>query len=64
MQAELFHDVCPVHGDGVNTQLQLVRDEVPGCTLGVDDPGSPLGWCTWMRSAAFSRDPADTILML
>jgi type VI secretion system protein ImpH len=45
-------------------QLQLARDEVPACALGVDGPGSPLGWCTWMRSQEFSRDPDDTILTL
>jgi len=45
-------------------QLQLARDEVPPCALGVDGPGSPLGWCTWMRSQAFARDPDDTILTL
>jgi type VI secretion system protein ImpH len=45
-------------------QLQLARDEVPGCALGVDGPGSPLGWCTWMRSQDFVRDPDDTILTL
>jgi type VI secretion system protein ImpH len=45
-------------------QLQLARDEVPACALGVDGPGSPLGWCTWMRSQAFARDPDDTVLTL
>jgi type VI secretion system protein ImpH len=45
-------------------QLQLARDEVPVCALGVDGPGSPLGWCTWMRSQVFARDPDDTILTL
>lgn len=45
-------------------QLQLARDEVPPCALGVDGPGAPLGWCTWMRSQAFARDPDDTILTL
>jgi type VI secretion system protein ImpH len=45
-------------------QLQLARDEVPGCALGVDGLGSPLGWCTWMRSQEFARDPDDTILTL
>ena len=45
-------------------QLQLARDEVPPCALGMDGPGAPLGWCTWMRSQAFARDPDDTILTL
>jgi type VI secretion system protein ImpH len=45
-------------------QLTLARDEVPACVLGTDGPGVPLGWCTWIRSRAFTRDPADTILTL
>ena len=45
-------------------QLVLVQDEVPPSILGGDDPGSPLGWCTWMRSQPFSRNADDTILML
>jgi type VI secretion system protein ImpH len=45
-------------------QLVLARDEVPPSILGGDDPGSPLGWCTWMRSQPFSRNADDTILTL
>lgn len=45
-------------------QLVLARDEVPPSILGGADPGSPLGWCTWMRSQPFSRNADDTILTL
>jgi type VI secretion system protein ImpH len=45
-------------------QLVLARDEVPPSILGGDGPGSPLGWCTWMRSRPFARDADDTILTL
>lgn len=46
-------------------QLVLMRDDVPGVTLGADDQGAPpLGWCTWIRSAPFARNPDDTILTL
>ncbi len=46
-------------------QLVLVRDDVPGCVLGLDDDGvPPLGWCTWLRTSPFVRDPDETILTL
>ncbi len=45
-------------------QLVLTRDEVPGCVLGADDAPGPLGWCTWIRSAPFSRNADETILTL
>jgi type VI secretion system protein ImpH len=45
-------------------QLVLARDDVPPSILGGDGPGSPLGWCTWMRSQPFSRNADDTILTL
>jgi type VI secretion system protein ImpH len=45
-------------------QLVLARDEVPPSMLGGEGPGSPLGWCTWMRSRPFARDADDTILTL
>jgi type VI secretion system protein ImpH len=46
-------------------QLILARDEVPGCTLGADDEDpQPLGWATWIRSTAFTRDADETVLTL
>lgn len=49
----------------VEVQLILARHDVPPCVLGSDDAGgAPLGWCTWSRTAAFGRDPDDTILTL
>jgi type VI secretion system protein ImpH len=48
-----------------DVQLVLARDDVPGCVLGEDDAAAPpLGWCTWLRSAPFTRDPDDTVLDL
>lgn len=53
-------------GDQVDFEVQLVlaRDEVPGCVLGAPEPATPLGWCTWMQSRPFGRDPDDTVLTL
>lgn len=54
-------------GDELDMEVQLVlaRDEVPWCALGVDDGDStPLGWCTWLRTGSFSRDPDETTLTL
>jgi type VI secretion system protein ImpH len=48
---------------GIDVQLVLARDEVPGCVLGDDSPQS-LGWSTWIRSAAFTRDADETTLAL
>jgi type VI secretion system protein ImpH len=46
-------------------QLVLLRDEVPGCVLDSSAAApAPLGWCTWIRSAPFSHDADETILML
>ena len=46
-------------------QLILKRDEVPPCELGAEDGATPqLGWVTWMKSAPFRRDPADTVLQV
>lgn len=49
----------------VDVQLVLARNEVPGCVLGADgEAATPLGWCTWLRTAPFARDPDETILTL
>ena len=48
----------------VEVQLVLARDEVPPVTLGDESAGTPLGWCTWLRSRPFTRDANDTILTL
>lgn len=46
-------------------QLVLEGDDVPSCVLGSDEPASqPLGWSTWIRSSAFSRNADETILKL
>jgi type VI secretion system protein ImpH len=47
----------------IETQLILRRDEVPECELR-DGPeeGARLGWTTWVKSEALTRDPDDTIL--
>ena len=53
-------------GDQFDFEVQLIlaRDEVPPVILGDEGPGSPLSWCTWMRSQPFSRNADDTILTL
>jgi type VI secretion system protein ImpH len=44
-------------------QLILKREQVPACELGAEDVVAPhLGWVTWMKTAPFGRDPADTVL--
>jgi type VI secretion system protein ImpH len=49
----------------VEIQLVLRREEVPPCDLGAEsDSGPQLGWTTWVKSAAFTRDPGETILEL
>jgi type VI secretion system protein ImpH len=48
----------------VELQLVLEREEVPGCVLGGEEEGQPLGWSTWIRSRPFDRHADDTILML
>jgi type VI secretion system protein ImpH len=45
-------------------QLVLARDEVPPCTLGGDDAGLPLGWCTWIKTVPFGRDADETTFTL
>jgi type VI secretion system protein ImpH len=54
-------------GEQVDLELQLVlaREDVPPVALGADGKsGTPLGWCTWLRSRPFTRDASDTILTL
>ncbi len=49
----------------VEAQLILRRGEVPPCELAAETDQVPqLGWTTWMKSAPFSRDPGDTVLVL
>jgi type VI secretion system protein ImpH len=53
--------------DQLDFEIQLVldREDVPPCTLGDDDtPPLPLGWCTWIRTAPFGRDPDETTFTL
>jgi type VI secretion system protein ImpH len=45
-------------------QLVLARGDVPAFVLGAEGPSQPLGWATWIRSAAFARDADETILTL
>lgn len=46
-------------------RLVLARDNVPGCTLGAaDGEALPLGWCTWIRTVPFARDPDETTFTL
>jgi type VI secretion system protein ImpH len=46
-------------------RLVLRREEVPECELGrVAEAVPQLGWCTWVKSAPFGRDPGDTILRM
>jgi type VI secretion system protein ImpH len=44
-------------------QLILKRAEVPRCELTTGE-GPRLGWTSWMKNAAFVRDPDETILEL
>jgi type VI secretion system protein ImpH len=45
-------------------QPVLRREHVPACELGCDDASlSCLGWTSWLRSAPFTRDADETILM-
>ena len=55
--------------DEVDVEVQLVmqHDAVPPIVLGADEDTAsapPLGWCTWLPSSDFARDPDDTILPL
>jgi type VI secretion system protein ImpH len=57
-------------GDEIDFEVQLVlrSDEVPPCELSeaqASDILTPqLGWTTWAKTAAMTRDPGDTILRL
>lgn len=49
----------------LEVQLILKRKEVPACELtGEGEPVPQLGWTSWIKSAAFTRDPSDAILDL
>jgi type VI secretion system protein ImpH len=45
-------------------QLVLAREDVPWCTLAVDESAPPLGWSTWLGASRPGRDPDDTVLAL
>jgi type VI secretion system protein ImpH len=54
-------------GDEIDFEVQLIlkRDEVPACELSDAVTASwQLGWSTWVKTAAMTRDPADTILRI
>jgi type VI secretion system protein ImpH len=54
-------------GDEIDFEVQLVlkRDDVPACELDDAIPVVPqLGWSTWVKSVAMTRDPSDTILRI
>lgn len=54
-------------GDEIDFEVQLVlkREQVPACELNDAVTVSPLlGWSTWVKSVAMTRDPADTILRI
>ncbi len=53
--------------DEVDFQLQLIlqREQTPALVLGAEGPEAPrLGWLTWVKSAALTRDPAETVIAL
>jgi type VI secretion system protein ImpH len=44
-------------------QLILKREETPNCELVTPtDVGVQLGWTTWLKTSAMTRDPRDTVL--
>lgn len=45
-------------------QLVLRKEDVPGCTLGAEEPDQRLGWSTWVRTRTLARDAEDTVLLL
>jgi type VI secretion system protein ImpH len=48
---------------GVEAQLVLARDDVPGVRLGADDMPA-LGFGTWLCMRPMQRDPDETVLLL
>ncbi len=49
----------------MEAELILRREDVPRCELNAEPGGGlQLGWTTWVKTAAFGRDPGDTILEL
>lgn len=54
-------------GDQFDFEVQLVlrREEVPHCVLGAETRSAArLGWVSWTRWSAMTRDPEETILRL
>ncbi len=48
----------------IEIQLVLRREDVPPVELMSGDGGAKLGWTSWVKSAAFTRDPGETVLEL
>jgi len=54
-------------GNQLDFELQLVlkKEEVPACELGREGTDAPrLGWITWVKSAPFKSDSAETVFRL
>lgn len=54
-----------VSRDEVDFEVQLIlkKDEVPSCELGAESGIAPrLGWTSWAKTQALSKDASDTIL--
>ena len=55
-------------GDGqfdFEAQIVLAKEDVPPVVLGGEDAeGTPLGWCSWIRTRSFERDADETTLTL
>jgi type VI secretion system protein ImpH len=55
-------------GDGqfdFEAQIVLAKKDVPPIVLGGEDAeGTPLGWCSWIRTRPFQRDADETTLTL
>ncbi len=66
---EALRSLTRFYSDGdhdFEVQLVLARDQVPGVVLGGEQESDtvPLGWCTWVKTQAFSRDADETTLTL